>query len=128
MKKVLAVDDSQAMLKMVQQTLQIGGYEVLVASDGKEALEKFRGAGVELLITDINMPVMDGLRFPDGRKQSGLFTEIPVIIISTEGKEADTARGMALGAAGYVCKPFRPAQLHAVIDGLFESRSGPEAP
>ncbi len=74
------------------------------------------------------MPVMDGLRFLEVRKQTGLFTEIPVIIISTEGREDDTARGMALGATGYVKKPFRPAQLHAIIDGLFDSRSGPGEP
>lgn len=130
LKKVLIVDDSELVHKMHGLVLQrYQKCEVVHTYDGNQALEALnRNPDVQLILLDINMPVMDGLRFLEVRKQTGLFTDIPVIIISTEGKEDDTARGMALGAVGYVCKPFRPAQLHAVIDGLFESRGGSEAP
>ncbi|HNJ04871.1 MAG TPA: response regulator, partial [Leptospiraceae bacterium] len=113
MKKVLAVDDSQAMLKMVQQTLQIGGYEVLVASDGKEALEKFRGAGVELLITDINMPVMDGITLI--KEIRAADKEVPILTLTTESEEPMKQSGFAAGANGWIVKPFRPAQFLDIV-------------
>ena len=130
LKKVLIVDDSELVHKMHGLVLQrYQKCEVLHTYDGNQALEALsRNPDVQLILLDINMPVMDGLRFLEVRKQTGLFTDIPVIIISTEGREDDTARGMALGATGYVKKPFRPAQLHAIIDGLIDRRSGPWEP
>jgi two-component system chemotaxis response regulator CheY len=124
LKKVLVVDDSELVHKMHGLVLQrYHDCEVLHTYNGTQALEKLnQNPDVQLILLDINMPVMDGLRFLETRKQLGLFTNIPVIIISTEGKENDTKRGMEAGAVAYVTKPFRPAQLHAIIDGLFDEK------
>ena len=126
LKKVLVVDDSELVHKM--HGLVLARYhdcEILHTYNGNQALEMLhKHPDVQLILLDINMPVMDGLRFLQARNQLGVFTHIPVIIISTEGKEDDTKRGMEAGAVAYVTKPFRPAQLHAVIDGLFDEKAG----
>lgn len=127
LKKVLVVDDSELVHKMHGLVLQrYPGCEILHAYNGTEALDTLgQNTDVQLILLDINMPVMDGLRFLETRKQMGVFTEIPVVIISTEGKEDDTKRGVEAGAVGYVTKPFRPAQLHAIIDRLFDEKTAP---
>ncbi len=125
LKKVLVVDDSELVHKMHGLVLQrYHDCEVLHTYNGTQALEALhKNPDVQLILLDINMPVMDGLRFLETRKQLGLFTNIPVVIISTEGKENDTKRGMEAGAVAYVTKPVRPAQLHAIIDGLFDEKA-----
>ena len=123
LKKVLIVDDSELVHKMHGLVLQrYQKCEVLHTYDGNQALEALnRNPDVQLILLDINMPVMDGLRFLEVRKQTGLFTDIPVIIISTEGKEDDTIRCLKLGASGYLKKPFNPSDLHDLIDKMFGS-------
>jgi two-component system, chemotaxis family, chemotaxis protein CheY len=129
LKKVLVVDDAELVHKMHALVLaRYQGCEILHTYNGSQALETLhKHPDVQLILLDINMPVMDGLRFLEARRQLGVFTEIPVIILSTEGKEDDTKRGMAAGAVAYVTKPFRPGQLHAVIDGLFGEKPGGRA-
>lgn len=124
--KVLVVDDSELVHKMHGLVLaRYQSCEIHHAYNGSQALEMLhKHPDVQLILLDINMPIMDGLRFLETRNQLGAFTSIPVVIISTEGKEDDTKRGMEAGAVAYVTKPFRPAQLHAIIDSLFEDKSG----
>ncbi|MEO6323003.1 MAG: response regulator [Thermoanaerobaculia bacterium] len=128
LKKVLVVDDSELVHKMHGLVLQrYHDCEILHTYNGNQALDMLhKNPDVQLILLDINMPVMDGLRFLETRNQMGVFTGIPVIIISTEGKENDTKRGMEAGATAYVTKPFRPAQLHAIIDNLFDEKSAPK--
>jgi two-component system, chemotaxis family, chemotaxis protein CheY len=70
------------------------------------------------ILLDINMPVMDGFGFLRARRETGRFANVPVIVISTEGASAEAHRGLETGASAYLTKPFRPAELHGVIDGL----------
>src|SRR5437870_8496675 len=119
-KKVLVVDDSELVHKMHTVVLQkYRGCEILHAYNGVEALQLLHAnPDVELILLDINMPVMDGLSFLTARRESGVFQSVPVIVISTEGSEDDARRGIAAGADAYLTKPFRPAELHGLIDGV----------
>lgn len=119
-KKVLVVDDSELVHKMHSLVLQrYKGCAILHAYNGVDALDQLRqNPDTELILLDINMPVMDGLSFLRTRRESGVFTTVPVIIISTEGSEDDARRGIQAGADAYLTKPFRPAELHGLIDGL----------
>jgi chemotaxis family two-component system sensor histidine kinase/response regulator PixL len=119
-KKVLVVDDSEFVHKMHAVVLQkYRGCEILHAYNGVDALQQLhKHPDVELILLDVNMPVMDGLSFLRARRESGLFANVPVIVISTEGSEDVARRGLEAGADAYLTKPFRAAELHGVIDGL----------
>ncbi len=116
-RKILVVDDSKLLHKMYEVMLR--GARLVYANDGQEALERL-GAhpDVELVLLDINMPRMNGLEFLACVKADARFAKIPVIIVSTEGKEADARRGLAAGAAAYVRKPFGADALAQAIAGL----------
>ena len=119
-KKVLVVDDSTLILRMYRLVLQRYGCEIVDAMNGAEALEALsRENGVDLILLDINMPIMNGLDFLRKVQSEGIYRHIPVIIVSTEGKEEDTLRGISMGARGYVKKPFKPSDLHALIERIF---------
>jgi two-component system, chemotaxis family, chemotaxis protein CheY len=116
-KKVLVVDDSKLMHKMYEVMLR--QYPLVYALDGREALERLRQHGdVELVLLDINMPNMNGLEFLAEMKSDGAIANTPVIIISTEGKEEDTARGLEAGALAYIKKPFHREEILEVISRL----------
>ncbi|MDH4164160.1 MAG: response regulator [Nitrospirota bacterium] len=122
LKKVLVVDDSALIHQMYKMVLMRYRCKVVDALNGQEALDKLeQNADVDLMLVDINMPLMNGLEFIQKVKALGKFDKIPIIIVSTEGKEEDTERGLAIGANGYVKKPFQPSDLHALIAKLFES-------
>lgn len=114
------VDDSELVHAMHRTVLE--KYEdcaVLHAYNGLDALEVLKShPDVELILLDIQMPLMDGLAFLRTRKESGLNAHVPVIVVSTEGREAEARRGLDAGAHAYLTKPFRPAELHGLIDGL----------
>jgi len=96
----------------------------LKAMNGKEALEKLaREKDIDLILLDINMPVMNGIQFLEHVRTDGKHTHIPIIIISTEGKEEDTLRGLSLGAKGYIVKPFKSVVLHNMIESIFRSEN-----
>jgi len=76
------------------------------------------------MLVDINMPLMNGLEFIQKVKALGKYNSVPIIIVSTEGKEEDTQRGLALGARGYVKKPFQPSDLHTLIAQIFGPMAG----
>jgi len=125
MRKILIVEDSELLHRMydlIFMRYRKGGAEVLHAHNGREALGKLNAhPEVDLIILDINMPVMSGLEFLEHCRQEKVFTEIPVVIVSTEGKEEDTLRGLKSGARGYVTKPFQAQDLYKLIDQLFPS-------
>lgn len=125
-KKILVVDDSALIHQMYR--LVMNGYkcEIVDAMDGREALDILAEQhDIQLVLLDINMPVMNGVRFMEKAAALGITRKIPIIIISTEGKEADTVKGLALGARGYLKKPFQPADLHLLIDKVMNGAGGP---
>ena len=121
---VLIVDDSAAIRKILQRMLRQAGVdvgEVLEAGDGVEALEKLKGQSVGLILSDINMPNMDGIHLLSVLKSSAELKHIPVIMITTEGGEAKVMEAVQLGASGYVRKPFTADQIKEKLTGLIES-------
>ena len=117
LRKVLAVDDSALMLQLYGQFLsRYKDCQLITALNGVEALEKLaQEEGIDLILLDINMPVMSGLEFLGQARKATAYKDIPVIIISTEGKEGDALRGLKMGAKAYVTKPFQPTALHELI-------------
>src|SRR5262249_2382993 len=120
-KKILIVEDSDLLHRMYDLVLsryRIGAVptEVLHCMNGRQALEALNDhPDVDLILLDINMPVMSGLEFLAFRKEQKVFQDIPVIIVSTEGKEHDVILGLERGARGYLTKPFQANQLHTLI-------------
>jgi two-component system chemotaxis response regulator CheY len=105
------------MYKMVLMRYRCEIVQALNGQDGLDKLEKNPDVG--MMLVDINMPLMNGLEFIQKVKALKKYDTIPIIIVSTEGKEEDTKRGLALGAQGYVKKPFQPSDLHSLIGKLF---------
>ncbi len=121
-KKVLVVDDSRLIHKMFEVMLR--EFDLVHATDGLEALQRLgEHSDIDLIFLDINMPNMNGLESLDSVKQDPALAGIPVIIISTEGKEEDTIRGLEAGAAAYIKKPFRSEEILVIIDRLGQSES-----
>jgi two-component system chemotaxis response regulator CheY len=119
---VLIVDDSAAIRKILQRMLSQAGValgKILEAGDGVEALEKLKTHPVQLVLSDINMPNMDGIQLLSMLKASADFKSVPVIMITTEGGEAKVMEAVQLGAAGYVRKPFTADQIKEKLTGLF---------
>src|SRR6202795_4396246 len=111
--KVLIVDDSSVMRKIVERALRSAGLElseVLEAGNGAEGLTAAEKGGVDLILSDINMPVMDGLDFLRNLSKLAIVKGVPVVMISTEGSEARVVEALSLGARGYLRKPFTPEQ------------------
>lgn len=112
--KVLIVDDSAVMRKIVERALRQGGLdlgEVLEAGNGAEALIAVRKGGLDLILSDINMPVMDGLEFLRSLAAEDLAKGVPVVMITTEGSESRVVEALSAGARGYLRKPFTPEQV-----------------
>ena len=119
-KKILVVDDSALIHQMYRLVMNRYSCTIADAMNGQEALDVLAvQKDIELILLDINMPVMNGLQFMEKASALGIVSKIPVIIISTEGKEEDTIRGLKLGARGYLKKPFHPAELHLMIEKIF---------
>ena len=116
-RKVLVVDDSKLMRKMYEVMLR--QYPLTYAADGREALDRLREhADIDLILLDINMPNMTGLEFLAEMRADAANAQIRVVIISTEGREEDTTRGLEAGADAYISKPFRTEQILEVISRL----------
>ena len=116
-RKVLVVDDSKLMHKMYEVMLR--QYPLVYASDGRQALDRLQDhADIDLVLLDINMPYMNGLEFLAELRSNPERTGLPVIIISTEGREEDTARGLEAGATAYIKKPFHSEEILEVINRL----------
>jgi two-component system, chemotaxis family, chemotaxis protein CheY len=111
MRKVLVVDDSVSMRQMVCFTLQEGGFEVLEAEHGQDALEKLKGTTVDLIITDLNMPVMDGITLIETIRKQPAMKNKPILMLTTDGLNSRKEQGKAAGATGWLVKPFDPEKL-----------------
>lgn len=114
-KTILAVDDSASLRQMVVFSLQAAGYQVTEAADGSEGLEKARRQKFDLILTDQNMPNMDGLAFIRSLRQMGAYSSVPVLMLTTESSDEMKAKGKAAGANGWLVKPFDPQRLTEVV-------------
>ena len=117
-KTIMIVDDSASMRQVLAITLQDAGYAVLQGCDGADALTKLKGQKVHLIISDINMPHMDGINFLKAVKQIPTYKFTPVIMLTTVSADAKKAEGRAAGARAWVCKPFEPQQLVDAVQRL----------
>jgi two-component system chemotaxis response regulator CheY len=120
---VLVVDDSAAIRKILQRVLRQTGmaiHTIHEAGDGQEALDLLNAHRVQLVLTDINMPKMDGLQLLAAMKASERWRDIPVVMITTEGGEVKVGEAVKLGAAGYVRKPFTADQIKEKLAGILE--------
>ncbi|MEN6437946.1 MAG: response regulator [Syntrophobacter sp.] len=115
---VLIVDDSKSMRRVIRKTLEISGFQIgeyMEAANGREALELLENNWIDLILSDIHMPVMDGFGFLQALKEKNTNMDIPVIFITTEANEDRLNELMALGARGYIRKPFRPEAVSAFL-------------
>jgi len=115
-KTILIADDSQAMRAILTSTLEsLGDCRIVEASSGFEAMRLLPREKVDLVLTDINMPDINGLELISYMRSNPNYQDIPIIIISTEGSQKDIERGRQLGANDYVIKPFDPARLQELL-------------
>jgi len=117
-KTVMIVDDSASLRQVVGIALRGAGYEVIEGCDGKDALAKLTGQKVHLVISDVNMPNMDGITFVKNLKQMPAYKFTPVIMLTTESQEGKKQEGQAAGAKAWVVKPFQPTQMLAAVAKL----------
>jgi len=113
-KTILVVDDSASLRQVVGIALTGAGYEVVEAVDGKDALTKLDGRKVHLIISDVNMPNMDGITLVKEIKQLANYKFTPIIMLTTEAEESKKQQGQAAGAKAWVVKPFKPEQMPVV--------------
>ena len=123
-KKILAVDDSKTMREMVSFTLKNAGYDVVEAEDGQAALLVLNGAKVDAVITDLNMPNMNGFGLIRAMRANPSYKYTPILMLTTEGDSAKKDEGKAAGATGCLVKPFNPAKLVEVVQKVCPSTSG----
>ena len=117
-KTILIVDDSASLRQVVNIALASAGYEVIEACDGVDALTKLDGRKIHLIISDVNMPNMDGITFLKAVKQLPAYRFTPVIMLTTESEESKKREGQAAGAKAWVVKPFQPDQLIGAVQRL----------
>ena len=116
---VLIVEDSPTMRQLLIFALsRVRGMQFVEADDGLDALKKLASADFDMILTDINMPVMDGLKLIKRIRSDERFKAIPIVIITTEGGEEDRKRALALGANAYITKPIRAPQVIETVKGL----------
>ncbi len=115
MARILAVDDSAAMRQMVGITLTGAGHEVYQAADGREALQIAERERFDLVITDVNMPVMDGLTLVRHLRNMPSYRGVPLLVLTTEATTEKKLEGKAAGATGWLVKPFNPDRLLATV-------------
>ncbi|MBN9373427.1 response regulator [Hydrogenophaga sp. YM1] len=116
MRSILAVDDSASMRKMVSFTLTGAGFHVVEAVDGQDAWEKAQNHSVDLVLTDQNMPKLDGLGLTRKLREHPKFKNTPILVLTTESSDAMKQAGRAAGATGWLVKPFDPGRLIEVIN------------
>jgi two-component system chemotaxis response regulator CheY len=117
-KLIMVIDDSVSLREVVGISLRGAGYDVIEACDGKDALAKLDGRKVQLMICDVNMPVMDGISFVKEVKQLPRHRFVPIIMLTTESRESRKVEGQLAGAKAWVVKPFRPDQMLRAVAKL----------
>ncbi len=114
-KRIMAVDDSKTMRDLVAYTLSSAGFQVVSAEDGQQALSSLDRSPVDLIITDLNMPKMDGLSLIRSLRNDPKYRAVPILMLTTEGDAQKKAEGRAAGATGWLVKPFDPAKLIELV-------------
>lgn len=114
-KKIMSVDDSASIRQMVSFTLRGAGYEVVEAEDGQDALRKLQSAPVDMVITDLNMPNLDGIGLIRAMRADPANKFTPAIMLTTESQSTKKQEGKSAGATGWIVKPFKPDQLLSVV-------------
>ena len=117
-KTILIVDDSNSFRQVVGLALKDAGYDVIQACDGKDALGKLDGKKINLIISDVNMPIMDGLSFVKAARQIAAYKYTPIIMLTTESGDDKKAEGKAAGVRAWVIKPFQPPVLLDAVSKL----------
>jgi len=117
-KTILIVDDSASVRQVVGIALRGAGYDVIEGRDGQDGLDQLKGQKVHLIISDVNMPRMDGITFLKSVKLLAAYRFTPVIMLTTESQEAKKREGQMAGAKAWVVKPFQPAQLLGAVEKL----------
>lgn len=118
MASVLTVDDSPSIRQMIKLVLSGAGHQVAEAGDGADGLAKAKTQRFDLVITDLNMPVMNGLEMIRGMRALPSFAGVPIVFLTTESDDAVKQQAKAAGATGWITKPFKPEQLLAVVAKL----------
>lgn len=119
-KRILAVDDSRTMRAMLSAALGAAGFDVDLAEDGMDGLDKIRARRPDLVITDINMPRLDGFGFITGVRSEADFMSVPILVLTTESGEMLKMRARDAGATGWIVKPFDEEKLVTVINRLIQ--------
>jgi two-component system chemotaxis response regulator CheY len=114
-KVIMTVDDSASVRQMVSFTLRDAGYEVVEAVDGQDALAKKNGRPMNMVITDLNMPNLNGIGLIRALRSDPAYRFIPIVMLTTESQAETKQEGKAAGATGWIVKPFKPEQLLAVV-------------
>lgn len=114
-KKIMTVDDSSSVRQMVGLTLKGAGYDVVEACDGQDALSKLQADPVDMVVTDLNMPNMDGIELIRNLRGLPAFKFTPIIMLTTESQATRKQEGKSAGATGWIVKPFKPEQLIGVV-------------
>jgi len=117
-KTILIVDDSVTVRQMLGLVLTGAGFTVIEAEDGKDALSKMTGQKLHLIVSDVNMPNMDGITFVKAVKALPNYKFTPIIMLTTESQEAKKREGQAAGAKAWVVKPFKPEQMLGAVEKL----------
>ncbi|MFA7405898.1 MAG: response regulator [Pelobacteraceae bacterium] len=114
-KTIMTVDDSASVRQMVVFTLRQGGYEVVEAVDGRDGLAKLSGTKCDMIVTDLNMPNLDGIGMIREVRSNSNHRYVPIVMLTTESQEGRKQEGKTAGATGWIVKPFTPEQLLAVV-------------
>ena len=114
-KCIMVVDDSETVRQVLQLTLTRAGFDVVEAVDGNDAMEKLSAAKIDMMVTDLNMPNMDGLELIRKVREEGDHRFTPIVMLTTESSEEKKQAGRAAGASGWIVKPFKPEQLLKVV-------------
>lgn len=114
-KVIMTVDDSASVRQMVSFTLRDAGYEVVEAVDGQDALAKKSSRPIHMVITDLNMPNLDGIGLIRALRSDPAYRFVPIVLLTTESQAEKKQEGKAAGATGWIVKPFKPEQLLAVV-------------
>ena len=120
-RKILTVDDEKHIVRLIQVNLERQGYEVVTASDGREALEKVDAERPDLVILDVMMPYMDGFEVLQYMKRNPSTRDIPVIMLTAKAQDADVFKGWQSGVDCYLTKPFNPMELISFVQRIFKS-------
>jgi len=114
-KRIMTVDDAASVRQLVSFTLKKEGYEVVEACDGKDAVQKLGSTDVDMVVTDLNMPEMNGIELIKNLRAQAKYRFIPIIMLTTESQAGTKQEGKAAGATGWIVKPFQPEQLIGVV-------------